>query len=117
MTTQRLQKIIAQAGIASRRKAEEIILQGRVKVNGRVVDALGEKAEHQPGQAIDDELTGRQGRVIVGLNLDNRFTAEMSSQTGLEHTLRVNGQAVATSLSEKPAAPMSRVEEGGRRIS
>ena len=37
----RLQKILAQAGIASRRKAEEIILEGRVQVNGTVVYTLG----------------------------------------------------------------------------
>ena len=37
----RLQKILAQAGIASRRKAEEIILAGRVQVNGNVVKELG----------------------------------------------------------------------------
>jgi 23S rRNA pseudouridine2605 synthase len=37
----RLQKILAQAGIASRRKAEEIILAGRVQVNGTVVNTLG----------------------------------------------------------------------------
>ncbi|HEX3966509.1 MAG TPA: pseudouridine synthase [Edaphobacter sp.] len=37
----RLQKILAQAGIASRRKAEEIILEGRVQVNGIVVNTLG----------------------------------------------------------------------------
>lgn len=38
---QRLQKVIAHAGIASRRKAEEYITQGRVKVNGEVVKELG----------------------------------------------------------------------------
>lgn len=37
----RLQKILAQAGIASRRKAEELILEGRVQVNGKVVTELG----------------------------------------------------------------------------
>src|SRR3984893_9720414 len=37
----RLQKILAQAGIASRRKAEEIILEGRVQVNGTIVNTLG----------------------------------------------------------------------------
>ena len=41
----RLQKIIAQAGIASRRKGEELIQQGRVQVNGKVVTELGEKAD------------------------------------------------------------------------
>lgn len=34
---ERLQKVIAQAGVASRRKAEELILEGRVTVNGDVV--------------------------------------------------------------------------------
>ncbi len=41
----RLQKIIAQAGIASRRKAEELIASGRVAVNGHVITQLGSKAD------------------------------------------------------------------------
>jgi 23S rRNA pseudouridine2605 synthase len=41
----RLQKIIADAGITSRRKAEELILQGRVSVNGQIVTQLGSKAD------------------------------------------------------------------------
>jgi pseudouridine synthase len=45
MTQQRLQKIIAQAGIASRRKAEDLILSGAVTVNGKVTDTLGSKAD------------------------------------------------------------------------
>jgi 23S rRNA pseudouridine2605 synthase len=42
---ERLQKIIAAAGIAARRKAEEMILQGRVTVNGHMVSKLGSKAD------------------------------------------------------------------------
>ena len=42
---ERLQKILAQAGVASRRKAEEMIEQGRVQVNGTVVTELGTKAD------------------------------------------------------------------------
>jgi 23S rRNA pseudouridine2605 synthase len=42
---ERLQKILAAAGVASRRKAEEIILAGRVSVNGRIVTELGNKAD------------------------------------------------------------------------
>jgi 23S rRNA pseudouridine2605 synthase len=42
---ERLQKILAQAGVASRRKAEELIEQGRVQVNGKIVTALGTKAD------------------------------------------------------------------------
>jgi 23S rRNA pseudouridine2605 synthase len=40
MVKQRLQKVLAAAGIASRRRCEEIILEGVVRVNGRVVDSL-----------------------------------------------------------------------------
>jgi 23S rRNA pseudouridine2605 synthase len=42
---ERLQKILSQAGVASRRHAEELITQGRVQVNGTVVTALGSKAD------------------------------------------------------------------------
>lgn len=45
MAEERLQKILSQAGVASRRKAEELILEGRVKVNGKVVTELGTKAD------------------------------------------------------------------------
>jgi pseudouridine synthase len=44
-TEERLQKIIAAAGIASRRKAELLIKEGRVSVNGHVVTTLGAKAD------------------------------------------------------------------------
>jgi 23S rRNA pseudouridine2605 synthase len=42
---QRLQKIIAEAGLASRRKAELLIQEGRVTVNGKIVTQLGSKAD------------------------------------------------------------------------
>ncbi|MBI3784898.1 MAG: rRNA pseudouridine synthase [Deltaproteobacteria bacterium] len=44
---ERLQKILSRAGIVSRRKAEELILGGQVRVNGRVVTELGTKANPQ----------------------------------------------------------------------
>ena len=45
MSEERLQKILAHAGVASRRKAEQFILEGRVHVNGRAVTELGSKAD------------------------------------------------------------------------
>ena len=40
---ERLQKVIANSGYSSRRKAEELILQGKVKVNGEIIKELGTK--------------------------------------------------------------------------
>ncbi len=45
MPEERLQKILAHAGVASRRHAEELITEGRVRVNGAVVTELGTKAD------------------------------------------------------------------------
>ncbi len=45
MADERLQKVLARAGIASRRAAEELITKGRVKVDGRVVDQLGVRVD------------------------------------------------------------------------
>jgi 23S rRNA pseudouridine2605 synthase len=45
MPSERLQKILAAAGVASRRRAEEIITAGRVTLNGQVVTELGTKAD------------------------------------------------------------------------
>ena len=42
---ERLQKVISQAGIASRRAAEKMIQEGRVKVNGKLVTELGVKVD------------------------------------------------------------------------
>lgn len=50
--TQRLQKIIAQSGLTSRRQAESLIRQGRVKVNGSIA-ALGDKACQKDSICVD----------------------------------------------------------------
>ena len=54
---ERIQKVIASAGIASRRKAEELIKQGLVKVNGQQVDVLGM-------QVSKDDIIEVNGKVI-----------------------------------------------------
>ena len=56
---QRLQKIIADAGITSRRKAEQIILEGRVTVNGKSVSKLGSKAD------LDRDHVRVDGRLLT----------------------------------------------------
>jgi len=45
LALERIQKILSRAGIASRREAERMLLEGRVTVNGKVIDTLGFKAD------------------------------------------------------------------------
>lgn len=65
----RLQRVLAQAGVASRRRAEELIVEGRVKVDGRVVTELGVKVDprHQRVEVAGRRLAP-EARVYVVLH-------------------------------------------------
>src|SRR6266446_6462583 len=81
---QRLQKIISQAGITSRRKAEELILQGRVEVNGKVVRTLGAKADPEKDHV---KLNGRllqpdQPKVYLMLNKPKGYVTTLKDPEG-----------------------------------
>lgn len=67
---ERLQKIIAAAGITSRRKAEELIQQGRVSVNGHTVTELGSKADAGRDKILVNgrPLRGSRRRVVILMN-------------------------------------------------
>ncbi len=65
---ERLQKVMAHAGVASRRKSEEIIKQGRVKVNGKVVTELGVKVSKKDEVAVDDIPIQSEQKIYVLLN-------------------------------------------------
>ena len=65
---ERLQKIIANSGIASRRKAEQLILEGKVKVNGEVIDSLGYKASFNDEITIDNKVLKLEEKVVYLLN-------------------------------------------------
>lgn len=60
MTLERLQKVIAEAGIASRRKAEKMIVAGRVRVDGKLVTKLGTKVDTFSTITVDDEPIERE---------------------------------------------------------
>lgn len=68
---ERLQKLIARAGITSRRKAEKLITEGRVTVNGKRVTELGSKADPQNdhikvnGKLINPALENRKNIYIL----------------------------------------------------
>ncbi|GAP00252.1 pseudouridine synthase [Fructobacillus ficulneus] len=66
---QRLQKVIAQAGVASRRAAEKIILDGRVAVNGEIVKELGTKVSRHDEVMVDGvPIDSREKLVYYLLN-------------------------------------------------
>ena len=65
---ERLQKVMAQAGIASRRKSEEYILEGRVKVNGVVVTELGTKVSEDDYILVDEKPIRQERKVYILMN-------------------------------------------------
>ena len=81
---ERLQKIIAAAGLASRRKAEQLIQQGRVTVNGKVITQLGTKANPQRDHIkVDGKAVHESDRkVYILLNKPKRVISTLSDPQG-----------------------------------
>ena len=77
---ERLQKIIAGAGITSRRKAEELMVAGRVLVNGKAVTELGSKADLARDQIVVDgrPLTRKGRRLYLLLNKPPGYVSTVS---------------------------------------
>lgn len=65
---ERLQKVIAQAGIASRRKAEELIKDGKVKVNGEVITELGTKVSESDKVEVNNKPIEKETKEYYLLN-------------------------------------------------
>jgi 23S rRNA pseudouridine2605 synthase len=84
MASERLQKILAAAGVASRRAAEEIIAAGRVAVNGNVVTELGTKADPEVDEIfVDGEpLRKRQRLLYFLLNKPKGYVTTVSDPEG-----------------------------------
>ena len=80
----RLQKIISQAGIASRRKAEELILSGRVSINGVTVIELGTKADPQKDRIEVDgqRIEPQQPRIAILLNKPDGYITSTRDPQG-----------------------------------
>lgn len=65
---ERLQKVIAQSGVTSRRKAEELIKEGKVKVNGVVVTELGTKVSSKDEIAVNNRIIEKEAKEYYLLN-------------------------------------------------
>jgi 23S rRNA pseudouridine2605 synthase len=83
----RLQKVLASAGVASRRKAEELIRDGRVKVDGIVVREMGTRID--PENAVvhvdGNRITTRTDLVYLALNKERGVLSTMSDELGRPH--------------------------------
>lgn len=80
----RLQKVLAEAGVASRRACEEIIAQGRVRVNGKVVKEMGLKVDPSAAKIEVDgeEIRPAQSRTLLAFNKPAGVVSSMSDPQG-----------------------------------
>lgn len=79
---ERLQKILAEAGVASRRKSEELILAGRVKVNGEVITTLGYKASFDDEILVDDKPIKKEEPVVFIFNKPKNVISSCKDEKG-----------------------------------
>ena len=81
---ERLQKIIARAGITSRRHAEQLILSGQVRVNGQVITELGSKADAATDriEAAGKTIKAPERHVYILLNKPPEVVATMADPEG-----------------------------------
>lgn len=85
MAQERLQKILAQAGVASRRAAEKLIVDGRVRVNGRIVTELGSKAELGKDKIeVDGRRLAREQPVYYLLHKPREVVSTVDDPEGRE---------------------------------
>jgi len=84
MVRERIQKILAKAGIASRREAERMVIEGRVLVNGCVVEVLGFKADPSKDHIRVDgkRLTPFEPKVILLLNKPRGYLSTVKDPKG-----------------------------------
>ena len=80
----RLQKYMAKSGVASRRKSEEIILAGRVKVNDIVVKELGTKVDPKKDIVKVDEKTIKleDKKIYIMLNKPKGYVTTLRDEHG-----------------------------------
>jgi 23S rRNA pseudouridine2605 synthase len=80
----RLQKIISQAGVTSRRKAEDLIREGRVRINGKTVFELGTKADPDRDTIDVDgkRIEPKQPKISVLLNKPDGYITSLRDPEG-----------------------------------
>ena len=106
MAVERLQKILSNAGVASRRSAEAMIVAGRVAVNGKTLDTLGARADPEVDEITVDGVPVIRERY--------RYVALHKPPGVLSTTRDERGRPTVTSLVESPEAtlhPVGRLDQ------
>jgi 23S rRNA pseudouridine2605 synthase len=81
MSEVRLQKFLAESGIASRRKAEELIMSGHVRVNGQIVHEMGVKVNESDLIELDNKRVSKiEKKVYIMLNKPTGFVTTSKDQ-------------------------------------
>lgn len=85
----RLQKYLADAGITSRRKAEELILQGKIRVNGNIVTELGTKVVPNQDKVVyqGKEVAKKQKNIYILLNKPIGYVTTVKDQFNRDSVL------------------------------
>lgn len=79
---ERLQKIMASCGVASRRKCEELIVEGHVTVNGVVVRELGTKARYSDDIRVDGNQIAKEEKVYYVMYKPTGYLTTVSDDLG-----------------------------------
>ncbi len=89
---ERLQKVMAHAGVASRRKSEEIIAAGRVKVNGKTVTEMGTKVDPQKDVIeVDGKKISKEKKVYYKLYKPTNYVTTVDDPQGRDTILDLIG--------------------------
>ncbi len=89
MEKMRLQKFLASSGVASRRKCEELILDGKIKVNGKIVTELGTKVDPEIDEIIynGNKIKLEEEKIYILLNKPIGYVTTVKEQFGREMVL------------------------------
>ena len=80
---ERLQKVIANKGYCSRRRAEELILQGKVEVNGKIIKEMGYKVSYDDDILVEgNALNDKEGKVYFLLNKPRGVLSTVHDEKG-----------------------------------
>lgn len=88
---ERLQKVIANSGYCSRRKAEELISSGKVKVNNNTVTELGTKVEYSDQIEINGQCLKKEDKVYILLNKPRGVVSTVSDDKKRKTVIDVIG--------------------------